>query len=74
MFVIRTILIALIAISVVLLPATGEAAAAPTSATDMSVINHAGMPCCPSGMTQDDFKSSTCVLKCILLSEPFSPP
>jgi cytochrome c len=43
MFVIRTILIALIAISVVLLPATGEAAAVPTPATDMSVINHAGI-------------------------------
>lgn len=66
MAVIRTVLAALIAISVALLPATGEAIALP-SAGQAVMVDQSDMPCCPCCDTQDDFKLTSCVLKCINL-------
>lgn len=72
MVVTRTILLALIAISLALLPVTGEAGA-PTSSAEMSMTDHAVMPCCQSCITQDGFKSSTCALKCMALAGAILP-
>ena len=56
----RTILAALIAISVALVPATGGAAIS-TKPVEMSMADQADMPCCPP----DDCKGSiACALKC----------
>lgn len=56
---VRTVLAALIAISVALVPATG--AVAPSTMPEMSMANHADMPCC----APDDCKGSiACAVKC----------
>jgi len=56
----RTILAALIAISVAMVPAMGGAAVS-TKPVEMSMSDNADMPCC----TPDDCKGSiTCALKC----------
>jgi hypothetical protein len=64
MALIRTILAALIAISVAVLPATGEAIALP-SGDQLAMADQADMPCCPCCNTQADLKLTTCALKCI---------
>jgi hypothetical protein len=60
MVAVRTILTALLTISVALVPATGGAAVS-TTPVEMSMPDQADMPCC----TPDDCKGSiTCALKC----------
>jgi hypothetical protein len=62
---VRTVLTALIAISVAGMPATGRTAV-PTTPVEMSMPDNANMPCCPSCNDQDNSKSSVaCALKCI---------
>jgi hypothetical protein len=62
---VRTILTALIAICVAAMPAIGRTAV-PTTPVEMSMPDHADMPCCPSCNDQDNSKSSVaCALKCI---------
>ncbi len=64
MDILRTFQAALIALSVVMVPASGEAAVS-TKPVEMSmptVLNHAAMPCCPP----DNRKGSiACAFKCI---------
>jgi hypothetical protein len=72
MALIRRILAALIAMSVVVLPATGEAIVSPLPA-DAAMTDHADMPCCPCCDTQGDFKDTACVLKCVTLSAVVLP-
>ena len=57
----RTILAALIAISIALLPTTGGAAAS-TKPLEMSVTNQTDMPCCPPSDKGNG--SVACVIKC----------
>jgi hypothetical protein len=65
MVVTRTILAALITISVALMPATGGAAVS-TMPVEMSMPNHADMPCCPYCNEQNNSKSSVaCAFKCV---------
>ena len=65
---IRTIVAALIAFSVAMLPATGEAIVSP-SATQAVMADQSDMPCCPCCNTQHDVKLTTsCVLNCIALA------
>ena len=60
MLVVRTVLAALIAISVAMLPAAGGAVAS-TNPIEMSMADHADMPCC----APDDCKGSiACAFKC----------
>jgi hypothetical protein len=59
MVAIRTILAALIAISVALLPAAGPAP--PDRAV---MVDHADMPCCPNCDNQNDHRSMVCALSC----------
>jgi hypothetical protein len=56
----RTILAALIAISIALLPATGGAAA--SKPVKMSITNQTDMPCCPP--PDDGNGSVACAFKC----------
>ncbi len=76
---IRTILAALIAISVAVLPATGEAIALP-AAGQAVMADQADMPCCPCCNTRDDLQLTACALKCIgavgvvFLVEAAAPP
>ena len=63
---IRTFLAALIAISVALAPAI-EKSVTSAMADSVTMADHADMPCCPCCDTQDNFKSTTCVLKCMTL-------
>jgi hypothetical protein len=60
----RTILVALIAISVAVLLATGGAIVLPSPA-EATMADQADMPCCPYCDTQGDFKATACVLKCV---------
>lgn len=64
MALIRTILAALIAISVAVLPATGEAIVV-SSADQPMMAAQSDMPCCPCCHTQDDLKLTACGLKCV---------
>lgn len=64
MTLVRSILAALIAISLVVLPAAGQAVVAP-SADQTTMIDQADMPCCHCCDTQADLKLTTCALKCI---------
>ena len=60
MLTVRTILVALIAISVAMVPAAGGAAIS-IKPVEMSMADQADTPCCPS----DDCKGSiACALKC----------
>ena len=72
MALIRTILVALIAISVALSPAIGEAVVSP-SPVEVMTADQADMACCPCCNTQDNFKSTACVLKCITLAGAILP-
>ncbi len=63
MVVMRILLVGLIAISVVLLPTTGEAILA-TSSVEISMTHDADMPCCPRSSTHDSSKA-ICALKCM---------
>jgi hypothetical protein len=69
---IRRILVAVIAMSVAVLPATVEAIASPSPA-EITVADQADMPCCPSCNTQDDFSAIACVLKCTALAGAVLP-
>jgi hypothetical protein len=65
MKVVHTILAALIAISVVALPAA-EGSDISTKPAQISMSGHAGVPCCPCCDTRRDYKSPTsCAIKCI---------
>lgn len=64
MALVRTILAALIAISVAVLPAAGQAMVSP-SATNATMADQADTPCCPCCNTQADLKLTTCALKCV---------
>ena len=70
MALVRTILAALIAISVALSPAIGEGVMLPSPG---EVTNQADMPCCQCCDTQDHSKPTACVLKCITLSVAILP-
>lgn len=61
---IRIVLAALIASSVAALPATG-AVAFLTKPVEMSMPDHADVPCCPCCNTQDDRGSVACAIKCM---------
>ena len=64
MHILRTFQGALIALSVVMVPASGEATVStkPVETSMRTVPNHAAMPCCPP----DDPKGSiACAFKCI---------
>ena len=65
MIVIRTILTAVISISIAALPAIGEPIVS-ASAAKVVMADHADMPYFPCCNTQDNIKSTACVLKCIL--------
>ena len=64
MALIRTILAALIAISVAVLPAAGQAMVSPL-ATQTMTADRADTPCCPCCNTQAELKLTTCALKCL---------
>ena len=65
MLTVRTVLAALIAISVAMVPATGGATIS-TKSVEMSMPDNADMPCCPCCNDQDSSKSSiACALKCV---------
>lgn len=72
MALIRRILVAMIAISVAVLPATGEATVSPSPA-ELTVTDHADMPCCPCCKTQDESKATACVLNCAVLVAAILP-
>jgi len=64
MIFVRTVLAALIAISVALLPATGAAIVLPSD-VHASMIDQPDMPCCPCCNAGDDAKLTACALQCI---------
>ena len=72
MFLIRRILVAVIAMSVAVLPATAEAIVSPSPAK-ITMADQANMPCCPSCNTQGDLKATACVLKCTALAGAVLP-
>src|SRR6516162_8113865 len=69
---IRTIFVALITISVAVLPASGEAIVSPSS-VNAAMADQGDMPCCPCCNTQGDFKATACVLKCMALAGAVLP-
>jgi hypothetical protein len=69
---IRKILIAVIAISVAVLPATAEAIVSP-SPVEVTMADQADMPCCTCCNTQGDLKATACVLKCVALAGAVLP-
>jgi hypothetical protein len=72
MILIRRILIAVIALSVAVLPATAKATAL-SAPTEVTMADHADMPCCPSCNDHGDFKTAACVLKCAALASAVLP-
>ena len=66
MALVRTLLAAVIAISIAALPATGEPIVSP-SPVEMTMADGAVMPCCPCCDTRDNFKASACAFKCITM-------
>lgn len=68
----RTIVAALIAFAVALLPATGKAIISPSPA-EMMMTDQADMPCCPLRDLQGDFKAPACALQCVVLSAAILP-
>ena len=72
MALIRTILVALIAISIAVLPATVEAIVSPLPA-EVTMADQADMPCCTCCNTQGDLKATACVLKCTALAGAVLP-
>ena len=69
---IRKILIAVIAISVAVLPATAEAIVSP-SPVEVTMADQADMPCCPCCDTQGDVKATACALQCVALAGAVLP-
>jgi hypothetical protein len=72
MVVIRTLLAALIAMSVVMLPPTGEPIVSP-SPVEVTMADQVDMSCCPCCDIQDNFKSTACTFKCITLAGAVLP-
>src|SRR6516162_3946946 len=72
MAIIRTIFVALITISVAVLPASAEAIVSPSS-VNATMADQADTPCCPCCNTQGDFKATACVLKCAALASAILP-
>ena len=72
MALIRTILVALIAISIAVLPATVEAIVSPLPA-EVTMADQADMPCCTCCNTQGDLETTACVLKCMTLAGAVLP-
>jgi hypothetical protein len=72
MVVIRAIMAVLIAISVVMLPATGEPIVSP-SPVEVMMADQSDMSCCPCCKTQDHSQSTACALKCITLAGAILP-
>jgi hypothetical protein len=68
----RRFLVAVIAISVVALPAATDAVVSP-SLVELTMADQADMPCCPCCNTQGDFKATACVLKCIAFAGAVLP-
>jgi len=68
----RALLIALIAISVAILPAVAEVIVLP-SPDQVMMADQGEMPCCPSCDTQGDFKATACVLKCAAVASAVLP-
>jgi hypothetical protein len=64
---IRSVIGALIAISVAMSPAIGEPVMLP-SAVEVMTSDQADMPCCPCCDKLDNLKSTSCVLKCMTLT------
>jgi hypothetical protein len=79
--VIRTTVVALIAFAIVLPPASGYAIPLPLlspSPAEVTMADHADMPCCPSCDTQacdthGNFKATACALKCAALAGTVLP-
>jgi len=69
---IRRILVAVIAMSVAILPATAETVVSPSPAK-ITMADQADMPCCPSCNTQGDLKATACVLRCTALAGAVLP-
>jgi len=69
---IRTILVALITISIAVLPAAGEAIVPPLPAA-VTMADQADMPCCPACDSQSDIKATVCFLKCVALAGAILP-
>jgi hypothetical protein len=63
---VRTVVAALIAISVAVLPATGAAIVVPSD-LQASMIERPDMPCCPCCNAQNNSELAACALKCISL-------
>jgi len=72
MVVARTILAVLIAMSVVMLPATGEPIVSP-SPVEVTMADQADMSCCPCCDARDNFKLTACALKCLTLAGAVLP-
>jgi hypothetical protein len=62
----RSVVAALIALSVAMTPDIGEPGMLPSAVEAMS-SDQADMPCCPCCDKQDNFKSTACVQKCVTL-------
>jgi hypothetical protein len=73
MALIRTILVALIAVSIAVLPATVEAIVSPSPAAEVTMADQDDMPCCTCCNTQGDLKATACVLKCTALAGAVLP-
>ncbi len=71
MVVTRTIVIVLVAISLVVLP--GTLLVSQSSSAEMSMADDTHMPCCPPSTIQGAFKSNICALKCIALYGAIMP-
>jgi hypothetical protein len=72
MALIRTILVALMAISIAVLPATVEAIVS-SSPAEVTMADQDDMPCCTCCNTQGDLKATACVLKCTALAGAVLP-
>ncbi len=68
----RTVLAVLIALSVAMLPATGEVMESP-SPSELTMANQADMPSCPRCNTQDDFNATACIRACAALAGAVLP-
>ena len=71
---IRTTVATLIAFAVTLLPVSGNSIPLPSLSSpppEVTMADHADLPCCPSCDTQGDFK--TCAVKCAALASAVLP-
>jgi hypothetical protein len=69
---VRTVLVALIAVSVAALPAA-PAVMMSRVAAEMPMTDRAGTPCCPDQRDQNLAKATACVLKCASLAAVMLP-